>query len=107
MAESYFQHAEHYFRILNAMTQAAQQTQFGPQNGQNPPRRQYNGEENPQPMQAEGEENEDQAPGNPAPAHPSQVPPPQAHPPQGSSAPGTGDQPESRDIPIAAVPPES
>src|SRR5205085_5678171 len=25
MAESYFQHAEHYFRILNAMTQAAQQ----------------------------------------------------------------------------------
>lgn len=25
MAESFFQHAEHYFRILNAMTQAAQQ----------------------------------------------------------------------------------
>ncbi len=25
MAESYFQHAEHYFRILNAMNQAAQQ----------------------------------------------------------------------------------
>ena len=102
MAESYFQHAEHYFRILNAMTQAAQQSQFGPQNGQNPPRRQYNGEENSQPMLAEGEENEDQAPGNPAPAHPSQVPPP-----QGNSAPGTGDQPEPRDIPIAAAPPES
>ncbi|HTW27424.1 MAG TPA: DUF4167 domain-containing protein [Acetobacteraceae bacterium] len=32
MAESYFQHAEHYFRILNAMTQAAQQGQPG--NGQ-------------------------------------------------------------------------
>lgn len=31
MAESYFQHAEHYFRILNAMTQA-QQGQI--QNGQ-------------------------------------------------------------------------
>src|SRR6478752_9407113 len=31
MAESYFQHAEHYFRILNAMNQAAQQNQ---QNGQ-------------------------------------------------------------------------
>jgi hypothetical protein len=29
MAESYFQHAEHYFRILNAMSQAAQQ-QGGP-----------------------------------------------------------------------------
>jgi len=29
MAESYFQHAEHYFRILNAMSQA-QQGQGGP-----------------------------------------------------------------------------
>ncbi len=27
MAESYFQHAEHYFRILNAMNQAAAQQQ--------------------------------------------------------------------------------
>lgn len=27
LAEAYFQHAEHYFRILNAMTQAAQQSQ--------------------------------------------------------------------------------
>ncbi len=27
MAESYYQHAEHYFRILNAMAQAAQQGQ--------------------------------------------------------------------------------
>ncbi|GBQ68664.1 hypothetical protein AA103196_2006 [Ameyamaea chiangmaiensis NBRC 103196] len=27
MAEAYFQHADHYFRILNAMTQAAQQNQ--------------------------------------------------------------------------------
>ncbi len=35
MAESYFQHAEHYFRILNAMNQAAQQqNQFASQNGQ-------------------------------------------------------------------------
>jgi hypothetical protein len=31
MAESYFQHAEHYFRILNAMAQAAQQNQPPPQ----------------------------------------------------------------------------
>ena len=31
MAESYFQHAEHYFRILNAMSQAQQQQhQAGP-----------------------------------------------------------------------------
>src|ERR1700729_1087801 len=34
MAESYFQHAEHYFRILNAMNQAAaQQGQGGGQGG--------------------------------------------------------------------------
>ena len=30
MAEGYFQHAEHYFRILNAMNQAAQQQQQQP-----------------------------------------------------------------------------
>ena len=38
MAESYFQHAEHYFRILNAMAQAAQNGQ-GPHQGGggNPP----------------------------------------------------------------------
>src|SRR3954454_6805687 len=33
MAESYFQHAEHYFRILNAMNQAAAQQQGGPPPG--------------------------------------------------------------------------
>ena len=34
MAESYFQHAEHYFRILNAMNQAQQQQyQGGPPQG--------------------------------------------------------------------------
>ena len=33
MAESYFQYAEHYFRILNAMNQAAQQNGQGPQQG--------------------------------------------------------------------------
>ena len=36
MAEGYFQHAEHYFRILNAMNQAQQQQgggQPGPQHG--------------------------------------------------------------------------
>ncbi len=38
MAESYFQHAEHYFRILNAMTQAQQQGHGGVANaGQNGP----------------------------------------------------------------------
>ena len=82
MAEGYFQHAEHYFRILNAMNQAAQQNQ--PQNGQGQhgqqgQRRPYNGEEGGQPsMQGETDE----------------------------AAPGMGDQPEAREIPIAAAPPE-
>lgn len=44
MAESYFQHAEHYFRILNAMNQAAaqhqqtqQQRRFQEQGGEGEP----------------------------------------------------------------------
>ena len=76
MAESYFQHAEHYFRILNAMAQAAQQTMpNGQQHGMpQPPRR-------PPGLEAELEDEQ---------------------PPV-----GTGDQPqESREIPIAAAPPE-
>ncbi len=42
MAESYFQHAEHYFRILNAMSQA-HQPPSGPQPRQQ--RQQHNGPE--------------------------------------------------------------
>jgi Domain of unknown function (DUF4167) len=74
MAESYFQHAEHYFRILNAMAQAAQQNQ--PAGQQHQPRR-YNGEE----VQTQAEDTAEDA-----------------------SPPGTGDQPEPREIPIAAAP---
>jgi hypothetical protein len=47
MAESYFQHAEHYFRILNAMQQQAQgqgQPQQGQPNGNGGQRRGYEGE---------------------------------------------------------------
>ena len=80
MAESYFQHAEHYFRILNAMNQAAQQNQ---QNGQQhtSARRPYSGEEGgPPPSDADEAE---------------------------VRAPGTGDQPEAREIPIAAAPPDA
>jgi hypothetical protein len=79
LAESYFQHAEHYFRILNAMNQAAQQGQQG--NGgqhQQGQRRPYGNEDE---MSSSGPE-----------------------PEQG--APGMGDQPEAREIPIAAAPPE-
>lgn len=51
MAESYFQHAEHYFRILNAMNQAQQQ-----QGGQHQQHRRYqNG-----PEQQDGEGLSDQ-----------------------------------------------
>jgi hypothetical protein len=57
MAEGYFQHAEHYFRILNAMNQAAQQNQQ--QNGG--ARRPYG--EDGAPLPAEGEEPEARAPG--------------------------------------------
>ena len=55
MAESYFQHAEHYFRILNAMAQAAQQNQP-------PPRRQHNGPDG-QAEQGEAQEGEASATG--------------------------------------------
>jgi hypothetical protein len=95
MAEGYFQHAEHYFRVLNLMTQAATQQgqapgpgqvnghQGGGQGGgQQRHRPGYpNGEEVPQIAGAESEETDIRAP-------------------------GMGDQPEAREIPIAAAPPE-
>ena len=77
MAEGYFQHAEHYFRILNAMNQAAQQSQ-----PQNQPRRQFQNGDEPAEHAEQGEAEEIR----PA---------------------GTGEQPESREIPIAAAPPEA
>ena len=86
MAESYFQHAEHYFRILNAMNQAAQQNapQGGPQGGH------VNG-------------------GNGQHRRRSEEQPAGQDEPDDASAPaGLGEQPaaETRDIPIAAAPPE-
>ncbi len=48
MAESYFQHAEHYFRILNAMNQAAQQNGQQPVQSQGP---QHNGPQHNGPQQ--------------------------------------------------------
>jgi hypothetical protein len=49
MAESYFQHAEHYFRILNAMNQAQQQQQGGGgQRGNEQGRRYQNNAEQPE-----------------------------------------------------------
>jgi hypothetical protein len=84
MAEGYFQHAEHYFRILNAMAQATQQGQ-SPNGTQQ--RRPYGmGDE-----QMNGNAVEDNEP-SPIRAE------------NGRTPPGTGDQPDTRDIPIAVVP---
>jgi hypothetical protein len=89
-AEAFFQHAEHYFRILNAMNQAQQQGQpNGQGQPQHPPGNQrrnyqqgdgYQGNEDGQP-QVEADDAEQRPP-------------------------GLGDQPDGRDIPIAAAPPE-
>jgi hypothetical protein len=98
MAEGYLQYAEHYFRVLNLMNQAAAQQGQGPGQvnghqsngqtggqqggGQQRYRQGYqNGEEMPQIAAPDPEEAEIRAP-------------------------GTGDQPEAREIPIAATPPE-
>jgi Domain of unknown function (DUF4167) len=92
-AEAFFQHAEHYFRILNAMNQAQQQGQSNGQGGQQHPpgnqRRNY--------QQGDGYQgNEDgQSPAEPDDAERSD-----------QRTPGMGDQPEPREIPIAASPPE-
>jgi len=79
MAESYFQHAEHYFRILNAINQATQQG-LPQQNGQ-PQRR-------PETQDSREGDMDDDDDGQPA---------------------GVGDQPgqgEAREIPIVAAPVE-
>ena len=96
MAEGYFQHAEHYFRIINAINQAQQQSQPHHQNGQNgqnsaPQIAQHNGPRHPD------EGNEDDGDDN------------EQH---GSEQPGQmhgNDQPsvEPRDIPIAVNQPEN
>ena len=92
MAESYFQHAEHYFRILNAMNQVAQPQggqsggqSAGPNSGQgNQQRRQGNEPQGDNTGDDDGDDDGDEPPA------------------------GMGDQPgaEPRQIPIAAAPPE-
>ena len=89
MAESYFQHAEHYFRILNAMNQAAGPQAPGP-GGPGQPHGQSHGQSHGQPQRRY------EPPSDPA----------------QSDQPGDDDQPggeavvEHRDIPINAAPPE-
>jgi hypothetical protein len=103
MAEGYLQYAEHYFRVLNLMNQAAAQQQQGPGqiNGHQggPPRFRpgyQNGEDGPQTAtpDAEGAEVRRQRPAI-------------EFPEDGDDrAPGLGEQPEAREIPIATTPPE-
>jgi len=91
MAESYFQHAEHYFRILNAMNQAAQVQGQGQSNGAGPQRR--------QPYESHGNE--------PQTAEQQQGSSDQDDEEEAPVAGGSEPLAEMRDIPIAAVPPES
>ncbi len=89
-AEAYFQHAEHYFRILNAMNQAAQQNQQGQQNGQ------QNGQQGGHRRNYQG--NSDMQGADDIPTSGSFEP----EEAEGRLA-GLGDQPESREIPIIAA----
>ena len=87
-AEGFFQHAEHYFRILNAMNQAAQHGQpNGQAQNQGGNRRNYQQGDNYQ-------GSDDGQPG-------SDMDDPDQR------TPGMGDQPEAREIPIAATPPDA
>ena len=139
MAESYFQHAEHYFRILNAMNQAVQGGQNN-QGGQYNSQRRYGdneageGDEQSQDEAAEAPQQQSR-PDNRPDSRPDSRPDNRSDnrnenrpyenrnrgndgnqryepreprvEPQRERLPGTGDQPDARDIPIAATPPES
>ena len=98
-AEAFFQHAEHYFRILNAMNQAQQQGQPNGQTQQQHPqgnqRRSYQ-------QGGDGYQGNDEGQIQAEPEDPDQRPPVLAE----QRPPGMGEQPEARDIPIAAAPPE-
>ena len=89
-AEAFFQHAEHYFRILNAMNQAQLQGQPGGQAQQHPQanqRRNYqqgDGFQGNEDSQNQGDQDDGD-----------------------QRTPGMGDQPEAREIPIAVAVPES
>ncbi len=88
-AEAFFQHAEHYFRILNAMNQAQQQGQPAGQGQQHPQANQRRNYQQGDGFQGneDGQNQGDSDDGD-------------------QRTPGMGDQPEARDIPIAAAPPE-
>jgi hypothetical protein len=101
-AEAFFQHAEHYFRILNAMNQAQQQ---GQSNGQAPQQQHPQANQRRSYQQGDGYQGNDDGQGDPEDGD-------QRGGEQRTDqridqrTPGMGDQPEPREIPIAAAPPE-
>src|ERR1700761_5266246 len=95
-AEGFFQHAEHYFRVLNAMNQAAQQN--GQSNGQGG--QQQHTQSNQQ--RRNNQQGEGFAGAEDGPAEPAEDANQGAEP----RTPGMGEPPEPREIPIAAAPPE-
>ena len=121
-AENLYQHAEHYFRIINAMNQAVQQTQQG---GQQHGQRRFGdsdapGEPGEEPRSEdrmetrpdgrsydtrgrgqEGEEGPRRGQSRHEPRGEGRMESRQEHRPA-----GIGDQPDAREIPIAALPPE-
>jgi hypothetical protein len=92
-AEAFFQHAEHYFRILNAMNQAQQQ---GQSNGQVPQQQHPQANQRRNYQQGDGYQGNDDGQGEPE----------DGDQRIDQRTPGMGDQPEPREIPIAAAPPE-
>ncbi len=112
-AEAFFQHAEHYFRILNAMNQAQQQNQPNGQSPQQHPqanqRRMYqpgDGFQGNEDGQGESDE-ADQQRDDPQRGDAQRGDQQRGDQQRGDQrTPGMGDQPEPREIPIAAAPPE-
>jgi len=98
MAEGYLQYAEHYFRVLNLMNQAAaQQGQGGVQGG---------GQAGPGPVNGhQGGGQQRYRPGYQNGEEASQIASMETEEAE-IRAPGMGDQPEAREIPIATTPPE-
>ena len=99
-AEGYFQHAEHYFRILNAMNQAAQQSQQQNGQGQNGQpqmdgRGPQHGGGHRQRYQTDESVQMEAAQSEPAESEVAETP-----------TPGMGDQPEAREILISTAPTE-
>ena len=59
MAEGYFQHAEHYFRVVNAINQAQQQHTPNGQHQQAPQPPMHNGPRRDEPSEEEGDDQPD------------------------------------------------